>query len=86
METAFARREDARDAGEGDLNGKHMVVLDVVSPLKLKSVTKDVYGIDVATFQPIMREMYKGDKLLYKMIVESAKVNPTLSSKDFVVE
>lgn len=72
--------------GEGELNGKRIAILDVVSPLKLKSVTRDVFGIDVQTFQPLMREMYKGDKLIYKMTVESAKLNPQLSSKDFAVE
>lgn len=72
--------------GEGELNGKRMAVIDVVSPLKLKNVTRDTFGIDVQTFQPILREMYKGEKLLYKMTVESAKMNPSLSSKDFAVE
>jgi hypothetical protein len=72
--------------GEGNLAGRPMVVLDVVSPLSLKNVTREVYGIDPTINQPIMREMYKGDKLIWKMNVESAKVNPTFSSKDFAVD
>jgi hypothetical protein len=72
--------------GEGELNGKRMAVIDVVSPLKLKNVTRDTFGIDLQTFQPILREMYKGEKLIYKMTIESAKLNPSLSSKDFAVD
>ncbi len=71
--------------GEGNLNGRPMVVLDVVSPLSLKNVTREIYGIDPTTSQPIMREMYKGDKLIYKMQLESAKLNPTFKSADFEV-
>lgn len=70
---------------EGNLNGKPMVVLDVVSPQSLKNVTREVYGIDPTTFQPILREMYKGEKLIYKMTVENAKLNPTLKASDFEV-
>lgn len=72
--------------GEGNLNGRPMVVLDVVSPLSLKNVTREVYGLDPTTCQPIMREMYKGEKLIWKMIAESTKANPTFTSKDFEVE
>ena len=30
--------------------------------------------------------MYKGDKLIWKMVVENAKVNPTFTAQDFEVE
>ena len=90
IDRSFATLLDPRSRvtfkAEGNLNGKPMVVVDLVSPLSLKNVTREVYGIDLTTNTPIMREMYKGDKLIWKMVVESAKTNPQLSSKDFVVE
>ena len=39
-------------------------------------------GID-ATGCPLLREMYKGNTLFYKMEVESTKVNPKLTAADF---
>lgn len=86
FETLLDPRSRVTFKAEGNLNGRPMVVVDVVSPLSLKNVTREVYGIELATHTPILREMYKGDKLIWKMQVESAKANPTLSAKDFAVE
>jgi hypothetical protein len=83
FDTVLCPQNKVTYKADGLLNGHALAVLDVVSPLSLKPTTREVFGIDKATGVPMIREMYKGDKLFFRMQTESNKLNPTLSSKDF---
>jgi hypothetical protein len=72
--------------GEAQQGGRVMDVLDVVSPLRLTPATREVYGIDRATRTPILREMYRGDKVIHRMQVDQVNVNPSFTARDFTLE
>jgi hypothetical protein len=72
--------------GEAQQGGRVMDVLDVVSPLRLAPTTREVFGIDRATRTPILREMYRGDKVIHRMQVDQVNVNPGFTASDFTLE
>jgi hypothetical protein len=71
---------------DGNLKGRPMWVLNVVSPLSLAPATREVFGIEKSSGTPIVREMYKGDKAYFRMELESNKLNPHFTSADFTTQ
>ncbi|MDB5101788.1 MAG: hypothetical protein JWM80_6209 [Cyanobacteria bacterium RYN_339] len=83
FDTILCPQNQVTYKADGNLNGRVMAVLDIVSPLSLKPTTREVIGIEKATGVPLIREMYKGDKLFFRMQTETNKLNPKLTTKDF---
>jgi hypothetical protein len=72
--------------GEGQVAGRPVELLNVMSPLSLKPTTREVYGIDRVSRTPVLREMYRGDKLIYRMQVEQITLNARFTSQDFKLD
>lgn len=72
--------------GEGQVAGRAVEFLDVESPLSLKPVTREVFGIDRVTRTPVLREMYHGERLIYRMQVEQISLNARFTSQDFSLD
>jgi hypothetical protein len=72
--------------GEGQVAGRPVELLDVISPLSLKPTTREVYGIDRVSRTPVLREMYRGNKLIYRMQVDQITLNARFTSQDFKLD
>ncbi|MEB3195927.1 MAG: hypothetical protein VKP62_01875 [Candidatus Sericytochromatia bacterium] len=72
--------------GETTVAGRPADVLDVVSPLSLAPTTREVFAIDRQTRTPVLREMYRGDRLIYRMQVDHITLNAPLTAADFSLE
>lgn len=72
--------------GEGQVAGRPVDMLDVVSPASLKPTTREVFGIDRVSRTPVLREMYRGDKLIYRLQVEQITLNARLTAQDFKLD
>jgi hypothetical protein len=86
FDTILCPQNQTSYLADGNLNGRPMAVLSVVSPMSLKPATREVIGIEKGTGVPLLREMYKGDQLYFRMQVETNKLNPKLTSADFDVK
>lgn len=83
FDTVLCPQNQITYAGDSALAGRPMSLLAVVSPLSLKPATREVFGIEKGTGVPLLREMYKGDKLFFQMQLETNKLNAKLTSADF---
>jgi hypothetical protein len=86
FDTLLCPQNQTTYVGDGALLGRPMAVLAVVSPMSLKPATREVFGIEKATGVPLLREMYKGDQLYFRMQLESNKLNAKLTAADFEVK
>lgn len=68
---------------EGNLKGRPVAIIRVDSPMKLRGVTHEVFGIYVDTFTPAFRELYGGDTLLMRLQIDNARLNPQMESNAF---
>ena len=85
FDTILCAQNQVSFVANGTVAGKPVTVISVVSPLSLKPATREVFGLETATGTPLLREMYKGSQLYYKMEVEKTTLNPHLTSADFEV-
>ncbi len=68
---------------EGSLKGRPVAVVRVDSPMKLRGVTHEVFGIYVDNFVPAFRELYNGKTLLMRIQIDNARLNPSMESSAF---
>jgi len=68
---------------EGVLKGRPVAIVRLDSPMKLRGVTHEVFGIFVDTFTPAFRELYGGETLLMRLQIENARLNPQMESNAF---
>jgi len=59
--------------GEQAIAGKQMVLIQVTSNKRPKGSTHEIHGIDRATMLPAFREVYKGQTVMYRLIMKSFK-------------
>ena len=53
--------------GTASLGDRELALLEVVSPLRLAPTTREVYGIGLDVGVPVHREMWAGDRLIYRL-------------------
>jgi hypothetical protein len=53
--------------GMAFLDGRDLALLEVISPLRLSPATREVYGIAIDAGVPVHREMWVGDRLIYRL-------------------
>ncbi|MNK72847.1 hypothetical protein D3C87_923330 [compost metagenome] len=68
---------------EGVLKGRPVAIVRLDSPMKLRGVTHEVFGIFVDTFTPAFRELYGGETLLMRLQIENARLNPQMEANAF---
>lgn len=68
---------------EGMLKGRPVAVIRLDSPMKLRGVTHEVFGIYVDTFTPAFRELYGGNTLLMRLQIDNARLNAQMESNAF---
>jgi hypothetical protein len=67
--------------GEQDVHGRRLVVVSVVSPKRPKGASHELIGIDPAVSLPASREIYQGQKLLYRLVIKRLSLTvPTAST------
>lgn len=71
---------------EGMLKGRQVAILRLDSPMKLRGVTHEVFGIYTDNFVPAFRELYGGNTLLMRLQIENARLNPTMESNAFTLD
>lgn len=64
--------------GAATLNGKPVELLDVQSPAILPGTEREVIALDPVTFAPVQLEAFAGGKVVFKLGLSQAKVNPSL--------
>ncbi len=68
---------------EGMLKNRPVAIVRVDSPMKLRGVTHEVFGIYVDNFVPAFRELYGGNTLLMRLQIDNARLNPQMESNAF---
>lgn len=66
--------------------GAPMARLEVISPVRLKPATHEIYGIRLSDGAPVLREMYKGQKLFYRIAMEKLQINANLPTSALSVD
>jgi hypothetical protein len=68
---------------EGMLKGRPVAIVRLDSPIKLRGVTHEIFGVYVDNFVPAFRELYGGDTLLMRLQIDNARLNPTMEKNAF---
>lgn len=72
---------------EGNLKGRPVAVIRLDSPMKLRGVSYEIFGIFTDTFTPAFRELYSANNvLLMRLQIENARLNPALESNAFSLD
>lgn len=75
----------ATDLGPATVNGVAGEAVEVTSPTLLPGVTREVVVLNPATFVPLRLEAYVADKLVYRLEIAKAALNPNLPADIFVL-
>ncbi len=76
----------AKLAGQTTVGGSKVVLLEITPVGHFDSrITKEVLGLDMATFMPRIHEMYEGGTKVYGVQVSTLSVNAPLSPDDLSV-
>jgi outer membrane lipoprotein-sorting protein len=70
-------------AGAATIGGRQAEVLELTSPQLLPGTQKQLLTLDAQTFAPVKLEGIVGDKVVYRMEISGAQLNPTLPSDIF---
>lgn len=65
----------SRILGHGQLGGRPVAIVEVISPLRLKPATRDVFTIYTDRFIPAVREMYQGQTLIFRCQFVNIRLN-----------
>lgn len=72
--------------GQGTMAGTPVVMLEVVSTQSLRGITREVFYISEKTLIPVVREMYEGKNLVYKMQFINTVLNPKIQASTFSLD
>lgn len=68
---------------QGTLAGAPIAILEVVSQRSLRGITREVYCVNLQTRLPVIREMYEGTRLTYRMQFTNTLLDPQLPANAF---
>lgn len=71
--------------GSHTLNGKPVELLEVVSPAILPGTEREVIALDPQSFAPVQLEAFAGGKVVFKLGLAKAVINPTLPDDTFTL-
>jgi outer membrane lipoprotein-sorting protein len=75
-----------RVLGQGELNGKTLTIVEVISSQSLRGITKELYYIDQQEKIPLVREMYEGNRLVYRSQFNNVVLNGQLPANAFTLD
>ncbi|MBI6546269.1 MAG: hypothetical protein HY692_05710 [Cyanobacteria bacterium NC_groundwater_1444_Ag_S-0.65um_54_12] len=75
MQTLLDPQTQIEILGRGQFKGRPVVQLGLKSRFSLSRVTSEQFTIDTQYFLPVIREMYEGKILTYRIQLEDIKLN-----------
>lgn len=71
---------------EGEYKGRRIAIVRLDSPMKLRGVTHEIFGIYADTCVPAFRELYSGNTLVMRLQIDNARLNPTMEPNAFSLD
>lgn len=72
-----------RFMSQGTLAGAPIAMLEVVSQRSLRGITREVFCINLQSRLPVIREMYEGTRLTYRLQFTNILLDPQLPANAF---
>ncbi|HBN08620.1 MAG TPA: hypothetical protein DD435_08220 [Cyanobacteria bacterium UBA8530] len=86
MEILLDPNAKHRILGNALLDGKPVTILEVISSRALKGITREIYYIDNQSKIPCVREMYEGNRMVFKCQFKNVVLNPQVPSSAFILD
>ncbi|HBN08508.1 MAG TPA: hypothetical protein DD435_07615 [Cyanobacteria bacterium UBA8530] len=86
MSTLLDPNARTRILGQGALNGKPLAIVEVISNQSLRGITRELFFIDQQDKIPLVREMYEGNRLVYRSQFNNVALNGSLPSTAFTLD